>query len=165
MNKEELQFTINRFDSYYESANNKGNFYIGYNIFVLGGLISLKKEFNELLKNDTTLTTLCLILTFLSCLSIVYILLSSLPFLKSGNNETYKSLYFFGSISKMTFREYKQNIESNNEEKTHNDLLNQSYQLSKGLNDKFQYLKYAGLSMLLQIAILMSIIFIIILKK
>ena len=38
MTKEELQFIINRYDHYYDSVNNKGQFYLGFNTFLIGGL-------------------------------------------------------------------------------------------------------------------------------
>lgn len=158
MNLEDLKFIINRFDHYYDTANNKGNFYIGYNIFVLGGIIGIKKDFHITHNIDLT-NSMLLLLCFCCCLSIFYILLSSTPYLKSGNHGQHKSLLFFDSISKMNKEEYLSKISDSTSDKLEYDLILQVNKLADGLSIKYSYLKYAGYCIMVQILLLLIIIF------
>ena len=44
--KDRLEYTINRFDHYFDSVNNKSAVYIAINTFITGGIIVLLTQTN-----------------------------------------------------------------------------------------------------------------------
>ena len=53
MEKERLEYTVNRLDHYYDSVNNKTAVYIAINTFITGGTITLITQIVELPNQET----------------------------------------------------------------------------------------------------------------
>lgn len=160
-----LQFLISRLDHYYDTINNKANFYLGLNTFLITGMLTTYYTISQ--KSQFTLLEeimfICSIVFGL--ISIVYIFKSINPFLKSGNIESeYKTLIFFGSICKFEKNVFVSEIKNQSDEILLNDMCNQVHQLSIGLNKKFESIQVAGKWIFAQFILICPITIIIISK-
>lgn len=168
MEKEKLsehgKFIIERFDHYYDSINNKGNFFLTINTFLIGVIVSGYTFLQEKLKLDNTIQWLIAILALLGLVSIVFTIWAILPYLKSGNRKKYKSLLFFGSISEYSEIEFIKAFNENTDEAIRQDISRQIYTLAKGLNKKFARLKVAGIFLILEFLVI-TVITILILTR
>jgi hypothetical protein len=139
-----LKKTLDRIDLYIESTNNKAAYIIAFNTFVFGSLIF---NFNNILgiyNYDIFkyITTFFLFLTLAgNILSFYYIFNAIFPFLDSGNDLEYKTMLFFGSISKMSLDNYNKKIKNMNQNNCVEDLIKQNYILSKSLSNKYKCIK------------------------
>jgi hypothetical protein len=162
MEKNRLLYSINRFDHYFESVNNKTAVYIALNTFILGGIITGYITVQDyILKYDNCFNVLLSIEMLIGILTLVLLIYASIPYFSKDS----KSLYYFGSIgsqSKKDFIEYSKNIDTKQELK---DLRNQVYTLSIGLNKKFVRLKIAGKLIVLQFILLIPLIIILLMNK
>ena len=153
MNKEQLLFNINRYDHYYDSVNNKGQFYLGLNTFIIGSLGAAFATLQNQKICNMCLYSLMTIILSMSFLSAFYTLRAILPYLKSGNRQT-TSLIFFGSVSSFTQQEFLNKIKNVSEEEVYQDLALQAHQLATGLSLKFNRLKHAGIFMAIEFLLL-----------
>ncbi|MBC8884018.1 hypothetical protein H9X57_13875 [Flavobacterium piscinae] len=92
-------------------------------------------------------------MTLVGLLTIALLIYASIPFLGFKSS----SLYYFGTISKNTFDEYKEKSKKCDEKEDLNDLREQVYYLSKGLSKKFTILSITGQSMLFQVIMLIIV--------
>ncbi|KAA9331152.1 Pycsar system effector family protein [Adhaeribacter soli] len=155
MEHEELRFAIARFDHYYDSVNNKGQFYLGMNTFLLsayGACFIVIRE-KEILSNPGIKLYL-IVLSIICFLSISVTLFSILPYLGSSNLTSGKSYIYYQDIASISLSEYKLNIHSANKEKVLDDLIIQSHSLALGLKFKFKCLKWAGILIFLEFIII-----------
>lgn len=143
--EEYLKFIIERFDHYYDSTNNKGQFYLGLNTFLIGGTIGALLYANE--KGVLNVLLCCLLSVSLGCifLSILFTLSALQPFTRSGHSRNYQSLLFFGSITELTdCKIFRTKMNKQSTQERLEDLQNQCYTLAQGLTSKFRKLKNAG---------------------
>jgi len=139
---ETLKHTMDRYDLYYDSVNNKGNLYLALNTFLFGGMITGYYAIEESVKAK------CLILSFvwigLICclLSIGLTLWAINPYIKKPST-TNRSVLFFGSVSKLSFPSFKKMYDEMTEDKRYEDYLQQVHILASGLQNKYHRLQVA----------------------
>ncbi len=154
MEEDRLKYTINRFDHYFDSVNNKSAVYIAINTFITGGIIVLLTQTNIVFEMSKTGKFSIALLLLLGILSLIVLSVASIPFFSKKP----KSLYYFGAISQMNqseFNEASKNYTKNDELK---DLRCQTHILSKGLTKKFSRLKLAGQFLVAQFILLFIIL-------
>lgn len=140
MEKEDIKYLINRYDHYYDSINNKSQFFLGINTFIIGSggaLYAFAKDGGEL--TPPIKCAICITIG-LAILSAAITLYSILPYLKSKK----ESLIFFGSVAQLKEDEYESAANSYTEPEFIKDLSTQAYNLSKGLIIKYKLLQIAG---------------------
>lgn len=139
-----LTKTLDRIDFYIESINNRAAYIIAFNTFIFGSLAlkfnSILSIYNYIIIRNIVGFSLFLILAG-NILSFYYIFNAIFPFLDSGNGLQYKTLFFFGSISKMSLDDYKSRIANIKEEECKKDLTEQIYILSNSLSSKYECVK------------------------
>ena len=171
MANEHSQFLIDRFDHYYDSVNNKGNFLLAFNTFICGTVIVSYKGIIALVSSDSCswywLNILLICLLIFALISIAFILSAIYPYLKSGNKSpnSYHSLIFFGSISSLKEDEFINKFKSQTEDSIKEDLIRQIYQLANGLTEKYNKLKYAGYFIYFELGLLLPIFLILVHNK
>ncbi|TJZ63309.1 hypothetical protein FAZ15_03245 [Sphingobacterium olei] len=159
MEKDRLKFSIERFDHYYDSVNNKSAVFLGLSTFVVGGLVAAYPSLLQLVDCGIFVHILMLCTIGLGLAIMIVVIVASTPFLATDGN----SIHFFGSISKMSREEYcEQSSLPNLEEDELHDLRVQVYQLSCGLTDKFNKLKRAGRLFTIQFFLFIPLILLII---
>lgn len=140
-----LQYSINRFDHYYDTINNKGNLFLALNTFLIGGSVTGYFSLNDLMGLGLFLL-FGIIGLFFSFISISFTLMAIYPYLGKRNSvDEMKSTINFSEISNKTKTEFRQLYEEYNENSYYNDLVEQVWQLSIGLRNKFIKLQYATL--------------------
>jgi hypothetical protein len=152
--KDRLQYTIGRFDHYFDSVNNKSAVYIAINTFITGGIIVLLTQTN-LVCEMSGFGKCCIGLLLLTgVVSLIILSLASIPFFSKKPD----SLYYFGSVSQMKESEFSKTSEEYSQKDELKDLRSQTYILSKGLTKKFTRLKFAGILLVAQFALLLIIL-------
>jgi hypothetical protein len=147
MEKEDLKYAISRFDAYYKHIDSKGRFLLGFNTFLIGGVIL---AVSSILEDSygwykVVLSSLLFIEIILTLISIGYVIVALMPYTKgeSVEKKKYKSLFFYGSVANMTETTFCKKIKKYSQVDVLKDLSKQMFLLSKGLNHKFQTLKIA----------------------
>jgi hypothetical protein len=138
---EMLKYNISRFDHYYASVNFKSSFFVVASITLLGFLYS----------QDNIGVFALVLITFLTALTIIFVLCAIKPYLKSYNQK--EGIVFFGDISNQTDDEFEKKISNINEEDYIKDLTKQNKILASGLKDKFDYLNKATIVFMANIVI------------
>lgn len=138
-----LKFSIDRFDHFYDSINNKGNLYLTLCTFLLGGLVTGYYS----IKDDLILMcfpiSLIWFALFLNGLCITITLLAINPYLSKRNKiMAEKSLFYFGDISSITPAQFKNRYNNAETSFLYEDLVFQLSSLSKGLRRKFKLLQF-----------------------
>jgi hypothetical protein len=149
INKTELlKVILNRYDLYLNAVNAKGRFVIALFTFV-GALLIYHSEIILNICPDY-LFWLCIALLTIGiaiCFSgIFFVIKAVFPFLSSGNSskDDYHSLIYFGAVSEFdSGGEYHQKVQSRSAEQDEKDIAYQVFQLSKGLEEKYEAIKYA----------------------
>jgi hypothetical protein len=157
---EHSTFLINRYDHYFDTVNNKGQFYLGLNTFLIGGLGAAYLLLRQQQICSNCLDIMLVLLFSISFVSIFFTLRAILPYLKSGNKPTYTSIIFFGSVASLTQEQFVQKTNTISEADLENDLIIQTYQLAKGLAQKFERLKFAGFFLALEFFLLIPFLII-----
>lgn len=143
-----LEKNISRFDTYINAVNTKAAFLVTFNTFVLGTLLFGQKN---ILSGFTNVKLSCwAVIFFIVCLisittAIWFSLMAVNPFLTSGNHDddSYKTLLFFKSVSNMNLEEYTDRISNMNGEQLLNDLTRQTHVLANGATQKFHSIQKA----------------------
>lgn len=138
---EMLKYNIDRFDHYYASVNFKSSFFVVASITLLGFLYS----------QDNIGGFPLVLITFLTALTIIFVLCAIKPYLKSYNQK--QGILFFGDISNQTDNEFENKIFTIDEEDYIKDLIKQNKILANGLKDKFDYLNKATIVFIVNIVI------------
>ena len=136
---------INRFDFYTNSTNAKTSLIIAWNSFVFGAVLLKYDDILNLFPLTgcphyaavffTTLIGIC------SIISIIFAFLVIFPFLKSNSTNT--SLFFFGSVSRMSVPDYFAKISDASFETVISDLTDQTVTMASGLSNKMTKLQYS----------------------
>jgi hypothetical protein len=143
---ERLKFCIERFDHYFDSVNNKNNILLGFTTFIVGGLVALYPSFIEKVNITLCLQTIYFITIGLGVLSMLLMIIAATPFLKSENI----SIFYFGSISKMSKEDFLQMSENQTLSNQLIDMREQAFVLAKGLYKKFLMIRIACIFITIQ---------------
>lgn len=160
MEKERLKFAIGRFDHYYDSVNNKGNIVLGLSTFMVGGIATSYSIIISNTNDSFWLKTSIISLVILGLMSMLTMIIASVPYLTPESN----SMFYFGSISKMSKSNFKTCSSSLTDEQEVEDLREQVYLLAKGLKGKFLKLRIATIILAFQIVLLIPTFFLIIIN-
>lgn len=153
MEKDRLIFTINRYDHFYDSVNNKGNVILGLSTFITGATIVGYPTLSDLEICSMWVRLNLIAVILFGVASIATLLLASVPYLTQKSN----SLFYFGSVSSLTSGEFKEASSAMNEESELEDLREQAFLLASGLTGKFKKLKTATILNLIQIGLLVPL--------
>lgn len=152
---EHLQFTISRFDHYYDSINNKGNLFLGVNIFLITGLFAAIAALPTYLKNEGAALFCIALMLSLNIVSLIYTLLSLQPYARTCGS----SLVYFGDICQRDLATFQRDFNAQTDDQHMDDLTQQVYYLSRGLQKKFQSLSIAGTLFFVEAVILLPLFF------
>jgi|NGEPerStandDraft_5_1074534.scaffolds.fasta_scaffold69891_2 hypothetical protein len=152
MEKERLEYTVNRLDHYYDSINNKTAVYIAINTFITGGAITLLTQIQDLLDKESWLLVFLASIIALGVGSLVVLALASMPYFSPKSD--IESLYYFASIGQKKHDEFFELSKNQTKKGNLKDLRNQVYVLSKGLKSKFRKLKWACGLLIIQFVLL-----------
>jgi len=161
---EHLKFLINRYDHYYDSMHNKGNFYLSLNTFLLGGIVTGFFMFKATFPSNKLLLILMIITVVLNLLSLLTALASIKPYLNKAKQNLNGSLIYFGDIANYQYLHFNKLVNEMNYETYFEDLTKQTHLLAIGLNNKYNLLYWSTVLLAMQ-TILISIIGLIILNK
>lgn len=161
MEKDRLKYTIDRFDHYFDSVNNKSAVYIAINTFITGGIIALLTQ-TEIVCGMSTIGKVSIgVLLFIGVFSLIVLSIASIPFFSKKPD----SLYYFGAISKMKGSEFNSTSKNYSEKDELQDLRSQVYILSNGLTTKFSRLKFAGVLLVVQFFLLLPTLYFILINS
>jgi hypothetical protein len=161
MEKDRLEYSINRFDHYFDSVNNKSAVYIAINTFITGGIIALLTQ-TEIVCEMSTMGKISIgLLLFIGILSLIILSIASIPFFSKKPD----SLYYFGAISEMKQSEFNEISKHYSDKEELKDLRSQVYILSKGLTTKFSRLKLAGILLVVQFFLLLPTLYFILINS
>lgn len=153
-----LKFTIDRFDHYYESVNSKTNLYITLNTFIISAVSAISPNILVQLGNTFWSKFLVVSIIIIASISVIYTIWSSLPYL--GNNND--SVFYFGYVSNLSLKDLLSKLETTSTESSARDLAQQLHALAQGLKNKFNKLRIAGALLIIEFTLiaLLSILFI-----
>jgi len=160
MEKERLEYTVNRLDHYYDSVNNKTAVYIAINTFITGGTITLLTQIQDLIDKENWLLFFLAAIITLGVGSLILLALASMPYFSPKSD--IESLYYFASIGQKEPKEFFELSKNQNKKGNLKDLRNQVYVLSKGLKSKFRKLKWACSLLIIQFVLLAPLTYILI---
>lgn len=159
MEKDRLKFCIERFDHYYESINNKSAVFLGLSTFIVGGLVASYPSILGLANCGLLVHIMMLSVIGLGLAIMIIVIMASTPFLTADTS----SIHYFGSISCMTKEQYSlRSATKDSEEAELTDLRAQVHQLSCGLADKFNRLKWAGELFVIQFYLFIPLVLLIV---
>ena len=139
--KDRLKFTIERYDHYYDSINNKCGVFLALSTFIVGGLIAAYPSFlNKVNANIWVhLSTASLIAIGLGIM--ILVVRASTPFLMDDKD----SLFYFHAVGSQSTGVFSQRSKACSAEEELQDLRIQVHQLASGLTAKFRALRVAGI--------------------
>jgi len=156
MEKERLKFSIERYDHYYDSVNNKCNVLVALAVFLTGGLIALYPFISDKV-NCNLLVYLILATEILLGLGAILITqVATMPYLSSNSN----SLHYFGSVGQLSTQQFENLSELMTDEQEMTDLRCQVSALAKGLIAKFTYLRAASIIIIIQFLLFIPLLII-----
>lgn len=158
MEKERLQFTISRFDQYYDSVNNKSSIVLGFGTLVFGTLVTVYPSLITVVEFNWIMHAIFGALIALGFTSMLILIVTSIPHLKSNG----KSIHFFQSISNMGETEFMSKSEKNDLNEEMKDLRKQVFHLANGLSKKFKRLRIALILLVIQMTLIVPYIILII---
>ena len=140
---ETLKHTIDRYDLFYDSVNNKGNLYLALNTFLFGGMVTGYYAIKESIVGRCDILFFVWIGLALCLLSIGFTLWAIIPYINKQADSTNGSVLFFGNVSNLSFTSFKKMYEEMTDEKRYEDYLQQVHLLALGLQNKFRRLQIA----------------------
>lgn len=161
MKKDELQFTISRYDHFYDSINNKGQFFLALCTFLIGsigvGFFSIK----DLSAISFNLAIVTIFLFAASILTIYFVLKALIPFWGTSEKKSIVSLISFEAVRKLKKETFVSKVQHCNETEYEADLARQAHELATGLSRKFHRLKWAGWLLLFQFILIIPFTYLI----
>jgi hypothetical protein len=170
-----LQFSIGRYDHYFDSVNNKANFWLAFDSFVLGAVVVAYKDFVQPLYSLKPVSKAACwldiemgVFVLLSLLSIGLILLASYPFTRppkklpvssaateapAPTDPPLSSLYY-DHVAIRTIEEFSAHLSQLPLAQLAHDYHRQAHQLSQGLSAKYRRLRQAGWVLFAQLGVL-----------
>jgi len=147
--RDQIKAIIQRYDAYINGVNTKGSFLLVFNTFLISVICSNYNTVLTKLESHNAIVGFKIILTvfiLIALFGIVSIFRAVYPFLKSGNSsiEGYHSLIFFNSVAEIdSDLKFKEKFDAQTDSQMLNDLILQSYQLARGLKNKFRFIERA----------------------
>ncbi|MEC5172180.1 Pycsar system effector family protein [Chryseobacterium nepalense] len=138
-----LKHTIDRYDHYFDSINNKGNLFLTLNTFLLGGMITGYYSIKDNIIGQNDIIFFVWIALILCLLSIGATLLAIIPYVNKQADCVNGSVLNFNNVANLSYASFKRMYEDLTELKKYEDYVEQSYLLAKGLQKKFSKLKTA----------------------
>lgn len=138
-----LKHTIDRYDHYYDSINNKGNLYLTLNTFLLGGIITGYYSIKDTIAGRCDIVFFVWIGVACCIASIAITLWAIIPYLNKRSDTPNGSLLSFLNVSSMSMDTFKKAFSDMSDEERYTDYLQQVYLLARGLDKKFARLKSA----------------------
>ncbi len=158
--KERLKYCISRYDSFYDSVNNKSAVFLAMSTFIVGGLVAAYPSMIEKINCNLWVHLLMGSMIIVGVINMTIIIIAATPFLSKDEI----SLHYFNSIAdqeKVVFETRSQTLTEQGELE---DLRSQVYYLAKGLQKKFQRLHIAGRLFIVQLAMFLPLILLLILN-
>lgn len=140
---EMLKHTIDRYDHYFDSVNNKGNLFLTLNTFLLGGMITGYYTIKVNVVGQNDITFFVWIALILCLLSIGATLQAIIPYVNRQADCINGSVLNFNNVANLSHSSFKRMYDDMTESAKYEDYLEQSYLLAKGLQKKFLKLKIA----------------------
>ncbi|MDV3550501.1 hypothetical protein CMU66_18390 [Elizabethkingia anophelis] len=140
---ETLKHTMDRYDHYFDSINNKGNLFLTLNTFLLGGMITGYYSIKDTIANQFDIMFFMWIGLVLCLFSLGFTLWAIIPYLNKQADSINGSTINFGNVSNISFESFKQMYANVTEQKRYDDYVHQVYLLACGLQKKFCRLKTA----------------------
>lgn len=154
MEKERLLLCISRYDHYYDSVNNKSNVLLSLGIFIVGGLVAGYPTLTDKVACNSYLHFLMGALITLGVANLLILTWTSLPFV--SKNKT--SLFYFGSIAKMSVGNFSIKSAERTTDEELTDLRIQVHSLAAGLQSKFKRLRTAGILLIAQVVFFIPLV-------
>jgi len=158
MEQDRLKFSIERFDHYYDSINNKGSVFLALSTFIVGGLITTYPTLIDKMSNKLLGNIIISCLLGIGIFIMILLVNAAMPYLSKRRH----SIHYFGSISNHSESEFRQKSSEVDSSKEVDDLRSQVYQLSVGLSKKFRKLRIAGILFIIQFAFFIPLIILLI---
>lgn len=132
---------IRRYDTYIVSTNAKASLIIAFNSLVMGAILLRFGDIIAFYSSPGMKVTVGFLLVVISAstlLSLFFVFRVVYPFLGNVTDEKDQkpSLIFFGSVAKMSTKEYMENISKASLYQLIDDLSSQATILASGLNEK-----------------------------
>ena len=138
-----LKHSIDRYDHYFDSVNNKGNLFLTLNTFLLGGMITGYYSIKQDIENRFDIMFFVWIALICCLASIYFTLWSIIPYLNKQADSINGSQLSFGNIANISFASFKQIFDNTTEIKLYEDYVQQAHLLAIGLQMKFSRLRTA----------------------
>lgn len=138
-----LKHTMDRYDHYYDSVNNKGNLYLTLNTFLLGGIVTGYYSIKDYIVCGFDILFFVWAGLILCLLSIGFSLWATMPYLSKQADSISGSVIYFGNVANVSFQSFKQMYDNMTDAKRFEDYLQQVHLLALGLQKKFDRLKIA----------------------
>ena len=138
-----LKHTMDRYDHYYDSINNKGNLFLALNTFLLGGITTGYYSIKNEIACGFDIHFFVWLGLFFCLLSIALSLWATIPYLSKQSDSINGSIIYFGNIANLSFQSFKQMYSDMTDEKRYEDYLQQVHLLALGLQKKFCRLQIA----------------------
>ncbi len=138
-----LKHSMDRYDHYYDSVNNKGNLYLSINTFIIGGVITGYYAIKENIDEDSHVILFVWITLLLSLLSLICTIRAILPYLSKKNKSNTGSLLYFSDVANTSLKDFKDRYTNLKTDDKYNEYLTQVHLLSIGLKKKFRRLAMA----------------------
>ena len=138
---ETLKHTMDRYDHYYDSVNNKTNVYLTLNTFLLGGIVTGYYSIKDQIVCGFDILFFVWAGLILCLLSIAFSLWATVPYLSKQADSVNGSVIYFGNVANVSFQSFKQMYSDMTDEKRYEDYLQQVHLLALGLQNKFSRLQ------------------------
>jgi Family of unknown function (DUF5706) len=138
-----LDKLLGRIDFYIDTVNSKVAFLIAFDTFILGAVSLNFRQLKSGITNQIVVwfaSALFLAILLGVSLSLYFALKAVAPYLEGkpkGESLSYISLLFFGSVAKQSIDDFRNRVCDIDSIRLREDLINQTYLLSNGLNMKF----------------------------
>ena len=138
-----LKHTMDRYDHYYDSINNKSNLYLTLNTFLFGGIIAGYYSIKDEYFCSSSIISLVWIALIFCIISIGFVLIAITPYVSRHQKASTISVLNYSCIGSISLDDLKTAYDAMGESESFNDYLKQVHLLGKGLKKKFYYLRIA----------------------
>ncbi len=158
INKTEvLRHTMDRYDHYYDSVNNKGNLFFTLDTFLFGGIITGYYSIKDEICCDVLTHVLVWSALVFCSSSILFVLRAITPYVNKPSLKFKNSILNFSCVAAVSHDDFKTAYEQLDQQNAYEDYLRQVHLLAIGLQKKFKYLKRAAICLALVFLIIIII--------
>jgi hypothetical protein len=158
-----MKFNIARYDHYYDSVNNKANFWLAFNSFIIGAVLASYSTAKDAvpLANRAYFAYGVAVFTILSVVACILIMVASSPHLNTRRMAAHRtrSLLYFDDVAAMDIVDYRNELDSLDVSRERTDFTAQAHNLALGLERKYRILSYVGKVMIASLLILLYTIY------